>query len=66
MLTVNSHTETTTADEVREPIVGPTCPCCAGVLLPQRGTWQCVRCRFTTCEGCDGDPMPTCPATPGR
>jgi hypothetical protein len=39
----------------------PTCPLCTGVLIPLRGFWRCVRCRFTLCEECEGGPAgPAC------
>jgi hypothetical protein len=30
------------------------CPMCGGAVRPQRSGWQCVRCGFTICEGCEG------------
>lgn len=36
----------------------PSCPCCGGHLFPSRGAFQCPRCHFRICEGCQGAESP--------
>jgi len=31
------------------------CPCCAGPLVPLRGSFRCGRCHYTFCIGCEND-----------
>ena len=31
------------------------CPCCAGPLIPLRGSLRCGRCHYTFCVGCEND-----------
>jgi hypothetical protein len=38
------------------PSSQPTCPVCQGLLVDLRGSFRCVRCQFTICEGCEGGP----------
>jgi hypothetical protein len=46
-----------TGDE-RRPWLQPVCPCCSGTLFPARGFFQCARCNFRLCEGCEGPENP--------
>ena len=31
------------------------CPVCGGPCHPLGGAWRCTRCRFSLCDGCDGE-----------
>lgn len=39
------------------------CPVCGGALVPQRGSWRCMRCGMGLCLGCEPeacyDPQPS-------
>jgi len=43
------------AEAISSPIPA-CCPACGGPLLELRTTLRCVRCHFTICDGCAGDP----------